>query len=949
MLKIRSNIEKQLSLLEESITWVNSSLNDEANKSIYQNLTKHRRALKKRRNAIASNPAAAAYGESQMGKSYLISALLSEGNKPFSVDNGKGKLIDFKTKINPRGNEVESTSVVTRFSTREVSIDQEEYPIIAKLLSPTDIVLVLCEAYYNNLEAEKTISQIDLNSKLNDLTSTYTSKLSSQDIVSEDDIMDMEEYFRESFSKLIYSNIAETKYFERIASIIQWIPYKDWAKVFSTLWNENEHLTRLFNDLIEEYSKLEFVDKLYLPIDAVLREKGTLLDVRRLDEIYNKVEVVEDTYERETHLLYIDNQGVNKEFKFSKPFLCALIAELVFSLPKTIEESKPFLQKSDLLDFPGTRRFESTQEKSITDEALSLLLRRGKVDYMFQSYSRNLKINTLLFCQNQKQTSVSVTPKKIDSWIKNMVGDTAEQRESFKSKIPPLFIISTWFNVDLMYDSQEDRVGSTQSFIERWNQRFTKVLKEEVIKPDMYDWFENWTNSSPQFKNIFLLRDFYESSEEKSKIYTGYVNDNAEKEEIKPEDYLNFREDLKQSFLNYDFVKNHFNNPEEAWDRAASINEDGTSYIIENLTEATKTINEARIDKIQFDLNKISNLIHDALSRHYHSSDKDEQLENAKSKAGEIQFNLDKAFSGDSIKLFGRIINELILREGQVLQLYRDRINSLDKKVVINNSDYNTFWMSIPELKSESLDREQKLELLFNEYEIGSDKEARKQFLTKLKKESINLDILFFGEVDKIKSFSQELAESLIDRWKGLVKQKNKENIRKVLNPVDLEEMMKMYEVLFYKLEIDKNIASKISRYVDREVNNPHTYEMIADFSAEIFNRFIMNVGMDFYSKSHIMELQTANKQNNLGLRFENAEADEKINIKELFEKVDDMVTLLQDDIEALKTLPNYKSYQNWRNNLKIGLVSVCDIPNYDVEANIILGNILNELKTVEY
>ena len=77
------------------------------------------------------------------------------------------------------------------------------------------------------------------------------------------------------------------------------------------------------------------------------------------------------------------------------------------------------------------------------------------------------------------------------------------------------------------------------------------------------------------------MRDFDKSSDTNSQIYKGFNHFQEEKEEILPKDYPTFREDLKKSFLEFEFVKRHFANPTESWNEAASINKDGTNLIIE--------------------------------------------------------------------------------------------------------------------------------------------------------------------------------------------------------------------------------------------------------------------------------------------------------------------------------------------------------------------------------
>jgi hypothetical protein len=116
---------------------------------------------------------------------------------------------------------------------------------------------------------------------------------------------------------------------------------------------------------------------------------------------------------------------------------------------------------------------------------------------MFNKYSSNERINALLFCQNHKQSSQSVMPEKLNRWIGSMMGESPEERETYKSPISPLFIISTWFNKDLEFDFNNDKPEKTQSLNERWQQRFTKTLSEEIIKASDYQWFNNWTKSNP--------------------------------------------------------------------------------------------------------------------------------------------------------------------------------------------------------------------------------------------------------------------------------------------------------------------------------------------------------------------------------------------------------------------------------------------------------------------
>lgn len=83
-----------------------------------------RRRLKRIYAALEEKCSVAAYGESQVGKSYLMSSLLSSPNSPFVITNG-GKAYSFIDDINPSGGnnaKIESTGVVTRFTLDGVTL-----------------------------------------------------------------------------------------------------------------------------------------------------------------------------------------------------------------------------------------------------------------------------------------------------------------------------------------------------------------------------------------------------------------------------------------------------------------------------------------------------------------------------------------------------------------------------------------------------------------------------------------------------------------------------------------------------------------------------------------------------------------------------------------------------------------------------------------------------------
>lgn len=939
---MEKNIQKQLEIIDKSNAWIKTSLEGNKAKEVYSNMVNCRRKLNRKKDALENNPAAAMFGESQAGKSYLVSSLLSVEGIPFEIFDGSGKGYNFKDEINPYGNEHESTSVVTRFSAKNKWINKD-YPVIAKLLSPKDIILVLCEAYYSNLKVDSSLSYEDIKNKINSFEETYLSKPECQNLIIDDHILDIDEYFENNFSKLVFNNIKDAKFFDKLLTIISKIPHQEWGDVFSLLWNFNPELTKLFKDLINQYEQLNFADTVYLPIDSVLRDKGTLLEVDRLDEIYNEYKGPNKNYCKETEVFFIDN-SLEKTIAFSKPYLCALTSELIFVLPEKITQQKAFLDKTDLLDFPGTRRPESTEENNITNKSLLQLLRRGRVDYLFNEYSFSEKINVLMLCQNHKDSKQSVMPAKLNKWIGYMIGDSPEMRENFHCPIPPLFIISTWFNCDLEFENKIDK-----NLNQKWHDRFVKVLEEQIIKSDTYSWFNNWTKSNPDFMNIYLLRDFEKSDDtgSGSKLFNGYSEHKKEIEEIPTLGHPNYRKDLRQSFLDYDFVKRHFANPSESWDGAGSINKDGSKLIIDKLTIAASYINPARIEKMKVELNEITQTILVELLKHFHSNDKDEELQKAKNSAGDIQFNLATAFSADKIKNFGQLMKELMLDESSVFKLFREKVVALEHRNVLNKDKYSTYRIEVPVEKDDTA--EKYFARLCVRYEKTTE-ERKEEFSAELEEKQIDLEELIKGNSDLIKNNAQQLSEALLEFWFEYVALNDKPFIQQILGQdASLDNIRDMYQKLFKKLSLAKHIAEKIRRYVDGHDKTDLPYEIVADISAELLNKCINTVGFEYLYDSEINDLRLANEQNSLGLILDNNTNPTENSIEELFTKVENQTEIMTSQPEEMKSLPSYRNYLAWSNRLKIGFVSVCDIPNYDVTENANLGKIIDEFKIIKY
>lgn len=949
---MEKNINTQLNIIEKAIKWVKEtdSMKGAKGENAYRNLINYRRKLNKKKYALEGNPAAAIYGASQMGKSYLVNNLLSDSGTPFTVIDGEGKSYVFLDEINPEGKKKEATSIVTRFSTNYKWINSA-FPVKVKLLSPADIVLVLCDSYFNDVKTKIDIAlKIDyINEKVKEICIKYDGKTNQQTLLDEDSILDIFDYFHTNFSTKA-TNVIHSTFFEKIPSLISKTKVGDWGEIFSLLWNGNEKINNLFSDLLKHYAKLDFNSEIYVPIETVLRTKGTLLDVARLREIYSGTSGTELNYKSDTSALILQNGQEKLIDSLSKSFLCALTAELTFCLPKELEKSKAFLKNTDLLDFPGARNRLGIHEEEIIDEDIPKMLLRGKVAYLFNKYSYSEKINILLFCQNNEKVEVqNIVPDLLNNWICDMIGKNPEERNNFisSSKVPPLFIVSTMFNIDMQFDYNNDRPDNLDARNNRWKGRFITVFNEIFGSKK---WLTEWTTNNSNFQNIYLLRDFRFSSDTESKLFKGFNENKTENEEIFHDSYPNFRKDLRQSFIEYDFVKRHFEKPENSWDRAASINEDGTQLILDKLTFAANNINLARHEKTLNELKSLIESIISFLKEYYNSPDKAESLLRAIATAGSIQANLDIAFGRDPY-FFGSMMRELMLKNSDVYYLYLGKIRDIERRDVINMDKYSAIRMNVPELNpNENFDIN--LEFLRKHYEKRTIKECQDFFENE---QGIDLNELFYGNNARVKSFSQVLAKELEMFWFEDYMYRNQQNLSEIVSKEGLQDIQDMLRRLYEKLNITEIIAERIRRYVDGYRNIEDVYEMIADISAEMINKFINTVGLEYYNESNFNDLKKASENIN-GLSWEHNELQFEKNTKnevaELITQMGNLPELLNQNPlpkEKLKFLPNYRNYIMWYDLLKAGFVTSSGVPNYDPIANEKLGAIIKEFETIEY
>lgn len=955
------NVIEQINSINHFIKWGDNHLQESRREETFKKLVNVRRQLKRLRFSLESNPAIAAFGESQKGKSYVISSLLARKGQQFMViDPKSGDSYNFVEQLNPITRDTEATGVATRF-TRSYEVPDENYPIMVKVLSISDMLQILCDTAYNDVKAHSVIDKEDIDEFMNAQERRYKGVSKVQSVLDEDDIMNVREYVEEHIGVTKAKELLDSRFFDVLARIIPHVQPREWPQLMSKLWYDNSDISSLFVRMLQGYEILDFSKRIYIPISALLNTSTTLMSslcLQRLDIASPTIGNVDPNIG--TDLLTEDNKTVGG---FSKSVLSAIAAEVVFQIPEeTINEelfynldgiwedgnrqrllskgwnkkvSKEFLNTVDIFDFPGARAALELQEEQIKIELNNKMMLRGKVRYLFNKYSDERLINVLMLCHDHMQNGPTVMPGLVEQWVKQNVGATVKERTVYldKSIVSPLFMIATKFNMDMSHSVQS---GGDDQIEKRWEDRYKKVLYDQVLQADSLSWFGNWTDRGG-FRNTYLLRDYKWSGVNGNRLFEGFDTDGIETSEIDP----SFHNELRQSFITSPYVNTFFEDPELAWDAAATMNNDGATRIIENLGIVAANAKESRLYKYQAEIKGLHAQIYQLMQEYYHDENDEDILQKAIARSGSIVAELDVVCGKDNY-FFGRMIQNLQVTENYVFDFY---YNSLNNTKMVANRDVKEYDLILSRCHgriASSNTYEKNLEILRQEYHFPTILDC-KEFFEGVK--GISLEKLFECNF-KQKSNSEQLAEGIVNKWIEDIKaQKNlKYYEAEGCNTLAVLDLIENIKAVADTTKLVDFIAKTISPFVDAIAVPHQILDMIADTTAEIINKFVVTFGYNYYSEDKIADLKLINEKQGLHLSFDYGMTDKvPMSNNELSDLFDDIRPT--EENAMLTSLPSFINYNKWIDLLLISFIASYNVPNYDIEANKQLGILLQSFK----
>lgn len=919
------DIDKHIGLINDCIAW-GKVYDDNFPQDTFKD---YRRELKKIRDAMSVNCSAAAYGESQVGKSYLMSSLLSSSSKPFMI-TGNGREYSFIDEINPSGGsntQIESTGVITRFTLRNEGPQHSGF-VKVKNLNIVDIILLLVDSYYNDIDIDPANApdKDKVNKELEKI-SVWDSKKHQQDIITEDDIKDIVDYVKEvirSKGAAIYNS----SFARVVAPVIKNIPIDHWKDLFSILWNKNPEFDRMFETLLEAYRKINFTENILIPFDAVLREKGTLLKVQWLDTVCG-VENVELSNDEPTTDVY-DTNGNLLARNFPKGELSALTAEITFELPRSIIEDREFLNEMDLLDFPGARSRESYKEQDIKT-VIPTILRRGKVAYLFNKYSRSLQISSMLFCHHNHQKNEDRLGDTITTWLEDNIGKTPEERSKVIKRtegISPLFFVATKFNLDL--EKEKSDAPDNPANLERHWERFNTVIPE-IFDPNT--WLQEWT-SSPSgeplpFRNIYPLRDFYWSG--KRGLFLGYSDKGEKSPETAPANYQDFpdyMERLRESFIKNKFIREHFDNPERAWEDVATLNNDGSKAIIRQLNKISKNLDEARKVVYLEKLKKIQGKVKDEMLRRFVPDDIESKNKKIKKSASAIKQDMTRIVGANPMA-FGKIIDEFMIGPEQIRNIaYEIIVLQVDTPQDFTKVNFIKACAGIDtnDSTAENIDK------LLSYYLIDTEEELNEV----LEEQEVTLDAILSKADRTLTTVADVLTKHILDYWKEHLETTAK-NLTDIMPHADI--ITDMLKRLLTRLGIGRIMSDKIGKYIEA-FSVEEQPNVIGDYASLTLNNFVSSVGRRYMSETDIKNVEEKAQACRLPVDISSGLADnvqKRQPLVETLKRLDESTMIINNariDTTVLRELPFWSNYEKWQNSVMIGLLCSSDVSSVDPECN---------------
>ncbi len=505
------------------------------------------------------------FGESQAGKSFLISALAANTDGKLFTQYGD-QTLEFIEHINPSGGGAESTALVTRFSRIAPESPDASYPVTLRLFREIELAMILANSWLydfnHELLNEDPINEGAIHAHLQAFSAIDATRPVQKNVAPED-IVALMDYLgdRRSLNKL------KIDFWPTAIRIISALDLEQRAQLLSILWGNNKNITRIYIQLGRSLEDLGSPSYVYAPSATLVQKhddnritsaKNSIIDVQTLNLLDTSGDLTIKV--RPMTSAELDQP---REIKIAQ--LASLTKELIFKLSDTPQN--PIIESIDLLDFPGYRtRPAKDPNEEVKSSDLPELLLRAKVSYLFESYTDSQEMHSLILCaSSEKQSEVKEVLPILNKWVYKTQGTTTTERAK---RQPTLIWAMT--KADIAVQSALDAGPS------RYEEHCENLMLKTMLgRFGSSDWMQKW-NEQHAFNQAFLIR--------KPRLSISFLDRTTENEIGINAVFQEPLTALRQTFIQNATIQKHVADPAAAWDAMMTLNDGGVTRLGEALT-----------------------------------------------------------------------------------------------------------------------------------------------------------------------------------------------------------------------------------------------------------------------------------------------------------------------------------------------------------------------------
>ena len=441
--------------------------------------------------ASRAAPSVGIYGESQCGKSNLVSRIGSglgalsttgdsggsllvkdpgvpESEAPWRKADGGAASggIEFATWLNPTNNN-ESTGVICRFTGRDPGALRPGC-YVARLLTHADLVSSIAMGYQSMVESPR----------LDDMKSWVDQAGRETPEADEDNLCGhllmswrvLEAgWGGEGHPNELLRALCDAGWPDLVQNLYdrgkrpRWIANDEggpFVRMVQALWGGDRHLSRLYALLLGALRRLEHSYEVSIPAEQVCRtadgdrHRSSLLDVNHLDQVFNDSQGAPGI-----RVDFRSGIGDARTDRLPLATVASLVRELVLPLAQA-DPSRPIA--TDVLDFPGARavakRYVMESDADPRKAALDMF-RRGKLNRLFSAgvQLQDCTALCLAVTGNGNLEAGPVVTEALKEWLKREDWPPTETpRPGAPRAEPPLVVAVT--KSDMLLSSENPRV-----------------------------------------------------------------------------------------------------------------------------------------------------------------------------------------------------------------------------------------------------------------------------------------------------------------------------------------------------------------------------------------------------------------------------------------------------------------------------------------------------------